>query len=119
MAYQNEADIELEKHVDAIEWIHLGQIKRLIKFFKNTQRYPISQVFDAALAMDGWEIIPADIEFAVFPKIFNTDVISLHGAEIGNRKISGAFNLAPLGEHLRIETGALQRIDIAVSYNFV
>ncbi len=33
-AYQNEADPLLKDHVDAIEWVHLGQIKRLIKFFK-------------------------------------------------------------------------------------
>ena len=32
-AYLNEADPGLKDHVEAIEWIHLGQIKRLIKFF--------------------------------------------------------------------------------------
>jgi len=33
-AYLNEADPDLKNHVEAIEWLHLGQIKRLIKFFK-------------------------------------------------------------------------------------
>jgi len=33
-AYLNEADSALNNWVDAIEWFHLGQIKRLIKFFK-------------------------------------------------------------------------------------
>lgn len=33
MAYLNETDPQLEDDVDAIEWIHLGQVKRLIKFF--------------------------------------------------------------------------------------
>ena len=38
-AYLNEADSKLESYVDEIEWIHLGQIKRLIKFFnKNNIR---------------------------------------------------------------------------------
>ncbi len=34
VAYNNEADPGLKEHVDTIEWIHLGQIKRIIKFFK-------------------------------------------------------------------------------------
>ena len=33
VAYLNETDPQLEDDVDAIEWIHLGQVKRLIKFF--------------------------------------------------------------------------------------
>lgn len=33
-AFINEADPELARHVSAIEWVHLGQVKRLIKFFK-------------------------------------------------------------------------------------
>ena len=33
-AYLNEADPELKNHVDALEWLHLGQVKRLIRFFK-------------------------------------------------------------------------------------
>ncbi len=34
VAYKNETDSGLKDHVDAIEWFHLGQIKRVIKFFK-------------------------------------------------------------------------------------
>jgi DUF1009 family protein len=34
VAYNNETDPGLKEHVDTIEWIHLGQIKRIIKFFK-------------------------------------------------------------------------------------
>ncbi len=34
VAYHNETDPGLKEHVDTIEWIHLGQIKRIIKFFK-------------------------------------------------------------------------------------
>ena len=34
VAYRNEADPSLQDHVDALEWIHLGQIGRIIKFFK-------------------------------------------------------------------------------------
>jgi DUF1009 family protein len=34
VAYLNETDTELKEHVDAIDWIHLGQVKRVIKFFK-------------------------------------------------------------------------------------
>jgi DUF1009 family protein len=33
-AYLNEADKSLEDNVDEIEWMHLGQLKRLINFFK-------------------------------------------------------------------------------------
>ncbi|MCG2758141.1 MAG: UDP-2,3-diacylglucosamine diphosphatase LpxI [Desulfobacteraceae bacterium] len=33
-AYLNEADKSLENNVDEIEWMHLGQLKRLINFFK-------------------------------------------------------------------------------------
>lgn len=33
-AYLNEADSEIERYADAVEWLHLGQIKRLLKFFK-------------------------------------------------------------------------------------
>ncbi len=34
VAHNNETDPGLKDHVDAIEWIHLGQIKRILKFFK-------------------------------------------------------------------------------------
>lgn len=34
VAYLKEADDRLKNYVDDIEWMHLGQIKRLIKFFK-------------------------------------------------------------------------------------
>jgi UDP-2,3-diacylglucosamine hydrolase len=34
-AYFHEALPELEAYVDGIEWLYLGQIKRLIRFFKN------------------------------------------------------------------------------------
>jgi hypothetical protein len=34
VAHLNDTDPKLEAHVDAIEWIHVGQIGRLIKFFK-------------------------------------------------------------------------------------
>jgi hypothetical protein len=34
VAYNNETDPGLKEYVDTIEWIHLGQIKRIIKFFK-------------------------------------------------------------------------------------
>ncbi|MFH1581010.1 MAG: DUF1009 domain-containing protein, partial [Pseudomonadota bacterium] len=33
-AYLNETDPALKEHVEAIEWMHIGQIKRLITFFK-------------------------------------------------------------------------------------
>ena len=33
-AYINEADPGLEEYVESIKWIHLGQLNRLIKFFK-------------------------------------------------------------------------------------
>ncbi len=33
-AYVNEADTELGHHVSAIEWLHIGQVGRLIKFFR-------------------------------------------------------------------------------------
>ena len=34
VAYIGETDPELENHVDALKWLHLGQIKRLLSFFK-------------------------------------------------------------------------------------
>jgi len=37
VAYHNEADPKLEADVDAIKWIHLGQIKRLLQFFKENR----------------------------------------------------------------------------------
>ncbi|MBW2042387.1 MAG: UDP-2,3-diacylglucosamine diphosphatase LpxI [Deltaproteobacteria bacterium] len=33
-AYRNEADPRLADGVEAIEWLHLGQVRRLIRFFK-------------------------------------------------------------------------------------
>jgi DUF1009 family protein len=33
-AYINEADPKIEEIADNMEWLHLGQIKRLVKFFK-------------------------------------------------------------------------------------
>lgn len=33
-AYRKEADQQLKEYVDAIEWVYLGQINRLIKFFR-------------------------------------------------------------------------------------
>ena len=35
VAYMNEADPRLAEIVDAIEWLHLGQVKRLIRFLKS------------------------------------------------------------------------------------
>lgn len=35
VAYQGEADPRLADHVAAIRWVHLGQLKRLIQFFKS------------------------------------------------------------------------------------
>lgn len=34
VAYLNETDPALEEYVEAIEWMHIGQLKRLIMFFK-------------------------------------------------------------------------------------
>jgi DUF1009 family protein len=36
-AYVNEADPKLEEIADHLEWLHLGQVKRLINFFKKNQ----------------------------------------------------------------------------------
>ena len=33
-AYLNETDPALKEHVEVIEWMHIGQLKRLIMFFK-------------------------------------------------------------------------------------
>ncbi|HJO63073.1 MAG TPA: UDP-2,3-diacylglucosamine diphosphatase LpxI [Desulfobacterales bacterium] len=33
-AYIHEADPRLKDHVDGIEWVHLGQVRRLIRYFK-------------------------------------------------------------------------------------
>ena len=35
VAYIKEASDEIEQYVDAVEWLHLGQVGRLLKFFKN------------------------------------------------------------------------------------
>lgn len=37
VAYFNETDSVLEEHVNGIKWIHLGQVKRLLNFFKHHQ----------------------------------------------------------------------------------
>ena len=37
VAHKNETDPELKDHVDAIQWIHVGQIKRIINFFKKNR----------------------------------------------------------------------------------
>lgn len=34
VAHKNETDSSLRDHVDTVEWIHIGQIKRIIRFFK-------------------------------------------------------------------------------------
>jgi len=36
-AYRKEADPEIAKHVDGIEWFYLGQVNRLIQYFKKHQ----------------------------------------------------------------------------------
>ena len=36
-AFINEADEVLKEHVEKIEWLHLGQVKRLINFFKKNE----------------------------------------------------------------------------------
>ena len=41
VAFQNETDPNLNNYVEAIEWLHLGQLKRLIKFF---HKHAINQV---------------------------------------------------------------------------
>jgi DUF1009 family protein len=35
IAHVNETVAEIEDYVDAVQWVHLGQLKRLIRFFKN------------------------------------------------------------------------------------
>ena len=40
IAHNNETDPALKDYVDVIEWIHIGQINRIIKFFK---KYHIEQ----------------------------------------------------------------------------
>jgi len=37
VAHKKETDPALEAYVDGIEWVHLGQVKRLLKFFKTHQ----------------------------------------------------------------------------------
>ncbi|MBW1693405.1 MAG: UDP-2,3-diacylglucosamine diphosphatase LpxI, partial [Deltaproteobacteria bacterium] len=37
VAHNNETDPTLRDYVDAIEWIYLGQINRIIKFFKKSK----------------------------------------------------------------------------------
>ena len=34
VAYVNETDREIENYADAVQWLYLGQLKRLIRFFK-------------------------------------------------------------------------------------
>lgn len=34
VAYLNEADPQLEEHVQGLMWLHLGQVSKLVKFFK-------------------------------------------------------------------------------------
>ncbi|MCF8066999.1 MAG: UDP-2,3-diacylglucosamine diphosphatase LpxI [Desulfobacterales bacterium] len=34
VAYVNHADPEVEENAEAVEWLHIGQVKKLIKFFK-------------------------------------------------------------------------------------
>ncbi len=34
-AYVNEASKELAKHVDSMQWLHLGQVKKLLRFFRS------------------------------------------------------------------------------------
>jgi DUF1009 family protein len=36
VAHIGETDSELEAHVDAIQWLHVGQIKKLIRFFRRS-----------------------------------------------------------------------------------
>ena len=36
-AYKQEADPEIEAHVNQTEWLHVGQVNRLIKFFKKNR----------------------------------------------------------------------------------
>ena len=36
-AYRQEADAEIESHVSKIEWLYVGQVNRLIKFFKKNR----------------------------------------------------------------------------------
>ncbi|MEE8541238.1 MAG: UDP-2,3-diacylglucosamine diphosphatase LpxI [Desulfobacterales bacterium] len=37
IAYINEADERLEDYVEAIDWVYIGQVERLIQFFKKNQ----------------------------------------------------------------------------------
>ena len=43
-AYRKETDPGLEKWVDAIEWIYLGQVKKLIRFFKSHEVRDVAMV---------------------------------------------------------------------------
>ena len=36
-AFVNETDPGIEAYADTVEWMHLGQLKRLIRFFKKQQ----------------------------------------------------------------------------------
>jgi hypothetical protein len=36
-ALKNETDPEIEKYADKIQWLHIGQVKKLIKFFRSNE----------------------------------------------------------------------------------
>ncbi|MBW1725138.1 MAG: UDP-2,3-diacylglucosamine diphosphatase LpxI [Deltaproteobacteria bacterium] len=57
VAHNNETDPGLKDHVDGIEWIYIGQIKRIIKFFKKnhiSQTVLIGGITKTRMFSDVW-----------------------------------------------------------------
>lgn len=125
-AYRNEADETLEQYVSDLQWFHLGQVKRLIKYFHQnevTQAVMIGAIQKTRIFTD----VKPDIKaIAMMAKMRNThddgilrafaDVLEKEGIVIQASTFLLPELLAPAGVWTRRKPSRAEKKDIDIGW---
>jgi len=125
-AYQQEADPALEKYAESLEWLYLGQLNRLIKFF---HRHGVSQavMMGAVRKTRMFTNVRPDVRaLALFAKLRHThddallrefaDLLEKEGIRIKPSTMLLPELLAPAGVWTRRKPSKSERHDIDVGW---
>ncbi len=125
-AFINEASTDLSHYVDGIEWLHLGQINRLVKFFKSngvSEAVLLGTVKKTNIFKD---IKPDFKALALIARIKNThddailrafaDALEREGITIKESTILLPGLIAPKGCWTKKKPGKAEKIDISIGW---
>jgi DUF1009 family protein len=125
-AYKHEADPSLDEYTEALEWLYLGQLNRLIKFF---HRHQVSQavMMGAVRKTRMFANVRPDIKaLALFSKLRHTnddallrefaDLLEREGIQIKPSTMLLPDLLAPAGVWTRRKPSKSEKHDIAVGW---